>query len=160
MKGSAQLNGIGRDFWRPRFGVLWLSAALVIGSAGCGNLDRFSSPTTYPVKGKVLLPDGKPLTTGRIRFISTETALTFGAPIGSDGTYTVKSGTREGAPAGNYKVRIEIDEMSLPRAKGRQGQRSVQLPFANKFTDEDTSELTATVKPDENSNNFEFKLTK
>jgi hypothetical protein len=160
MKGSARLSGIGRDFWRVRLGVLWLSAALVIGSAGCGNLDRFSLPTSYPVKGKVLLPDGKPLTSGRIMFISTESGLTFGGTIGSDGTYTVKSGTREGAPQGNYKVRIEIDETSLPQAKGRKGQRSVQLPFANKYTDEDASQLTATVKPDENSNNFEFKLMK
>ena len=143
-----------------RSGGLSLSVTLAIGSAGCGSLDRFSLPPSYPVKGKVLLPDGKPLTSGRIMFVSTERALTFGGTIGPDGTFTVKSGTREGAPQGNYKVRIEIDETSLPQAKGRKGQRSAQLPFANKYTDEDASQLTATVKPDENSNNFEFKLTK
>ena len=132
----------------------WRSVRAVVGQ------ESFRLPTTYPVKGKVLLPDGKPLTSGRIMFISTETGLTFGGTIGSDGTYIVKSGTREGAPAGNYKVRIEIDETSLPQAKARKGQRSTQLPFDNKYTDEDASQLTATVKPDENSNNFEFKLTK
>jgi hypothetical protein len=158
MKGSARLSGIGRVFWRPRLGGLWLSAAMVIGSAGCG--ESFRLPTTYPVKGKVLLPDGQPLTSGRIMLISQESGLTFGGTISADGTYTVKSGTREGAPAGNYKVRIEIDETSLPQAKGRKGQRSARLPFDNKYTDEDASQLTATVKPDESSNNFEFKLTK
>jgi hypothetical protein len=152
------LSGIGRAFWRVRFGVLPLSVALVIGSGGCG--ESFHLPTCYPVKGKVLLPDGKPLTSGRIMFVSIESGLTFGATIGSDGTYTVKSSTREGAPQGNYKVRVEIDETSLPQAKGRKGQRSAQLPFDTKYTDEDASQLTATVKPDENSNNFEFRLTK
>jgi hypothetical protein len=160
MKGSARMSPIGRDFWSARISVLSLSAAVAIASGGCGIRDNFSLPTTYAVKGKVLLPDGKPLTSGRIMFISKESGLTFAGTIGSDGTYTVKSAAREGAPAGNYKVRIEIDETSLPHAKGGKGQRSVQLPFGNKYTDEDTSELTASVKPDETSNNFEFKLTK
>ncbi len=158
MVGSRHANGTRRDFWRLRFGLLSLSAAWAIASAGCG--DRYGAPTSYPVKGTVLRPDGKPLTSGRIMFVSKESGLTYGGTIGSDGTYTVKSGAREGAPAGNYKVRIEIDETSLPHAKVGKGQRSVQLPFANKYTDEDTSELTASVKPDDSSNNFEFKLAK
>ncbi len=147
-----------RAVWGVRFGVLPFLAALVIGSAGCG--ESFHLPTCYPVKGTVLLPDGKPLASGRIMFVSKESGLTFGGTIASDGTYIVKSDSREGAPEGNYKVRVEIDEISLPQAKGRKGQRSTQLPFASKYTDEDASQLTAAVKPDGTSNNFEFKLTK
>jgi hypothetical protein len=157
MAGSTQVNGHRRKFWRRRFAVLSLSAALAIGSGGCG--DRYSVPTSFPVKGTVLLPDGKPLTSGRVMFVSKESGMTFGGTIGADGTYTVKSDARVGAPEGNYKVRIEIDETSLPQAKGAKDRRSGQLPFANKYTDEDASQLTAIVKPDDN-NNFEFKLTK
>jgi hypothetical protein len=158
MKGNTHVNWNERDFRRLRFGLLSLFAALVIGSGGCG--ERYSAPTSYPVTGKVLLPDGKPLTSGRIMFVSKETGLTFGGTIGSDGTYIVKSDARDGAPQGNYKVRIEIDETSLRQVKGPKGQRSGQLPFASKYTDEDASQLTASVKADEKSNNFEFKLTK
>jgi hypothetical protein len=151
------MRGNGRELWRLRFPVLSLSVALAIGSSGCG--DRYTAPTSYPVKGTVLLPDGKPLTSGRIMFVSKESGMTFGGPIGADGTYTVKSDARVGAPEGNYKVRIEIDETSLPQAKGAKGRRSGQLPFASKYSDEDSSQLTAIVKPD-GSNNFEFKLAK
>jgi hypothetical protein len=158
MEGNNQVSRIGRGIWHLRFRVLWLSAAMLIGSGGCG--DHYSLPTTYPVTGKVLLPDGKPLTSGRIMFVSKESGLTFGGPIGSDGTYTLKTDARDGAPEGNYKVRVEIDETSMPHANAVKGKRSLQLPFANKFTDEDASQLTATVKPDQSSNQFEFKLTK
>ena len=155
---SSHANGTGRISRVFGLACSSLSAALAI---GVWRLWRsLQSPTSYPVKGKVLLPDGKPLTSGRIMFVSNASGLTFGGTIGADGTYALKSDAREGAPEGNYKVRIEIDETSLPQAKGRKGQRSAQLPFDNKYTDKDASQLTATVKPDENSNNFEFKLTK
>jgi hypothetical protein len=92
-------------------------------------------------------------------FVSPEKGLTFGGSIGPDGSFLVKTGAREGAPAANYQVRIEVEEASLPRAKSQPTRRSARLPFPQKYADEDTSKLTATVKADE-SNNFEFKLTK
>ena len=123
--------------------------------AGCGE-NGFTSGPAYPVSGKILLPDGKPLTMGRIMFVSTERGLTYGGVIGADGTFTLKSD----APAGEYKVRVEVDETSLPQSKGGKGQKGAQFPFAKKYTDEDASKLTATVKPDATSNHFEYKLTK
>jgi hypothetical protein len=130
----------------------WL-VAIGLGLAGCG--ENYGSATTYPVKGTVLLPDGKPLSSGKVTLVSDETALSYSGTIGSDGGFVVKNGLREGAPAGNYKVRVEVEETSLPKAKKG---RPLRLPFPPRYADEDTSKLTASVKPGDNS--FEFKLLK
>jgi hypothetical protein len=144
------------DECRARGGVWFRRAWLVaigLGLAGCG--ENFGSATTYPVKGTVLLPDGKPLAAGKVTLVSDETALSYTGAVGSDGGFVVKNGSREGAPAGNYKVRIEVEETSLP--KGKKG-KPARLPFPPRYADEDTSKLTASVKPGDNS--FEFKLLK
>jgi hypothetical protein len=130
----------------------WVIAAVVMAVAGCGQ-GSFRSGPDYPVKGKVLLADGKPLRSGRVVFVSSETALSYMGPIGDDGGFELKQGDRVGAPAGNYKVRIEIDETSLPKSRGK----SSNLPFSAKYRDEDASKLTATVKAD-TASPFEFNL--
>ncbi len=132
---------------------LWLVAAVGIAVAGCGQ-GSFRSGPDYPVKGKVLLADGKPLRSGRVVFVSSQTALSYAGPIGDDGGFELKQGDRVGAPAGDYKVRVEIDETSLPKSHGK----SSNLPFPAKYRDEDTSKLTATVKA-EPENPFEFRLS-
>ena len=75
-------------------------------------------------------------------FVSSETALSYVGQIGDDGGFELKQGDRVGAPAGNYKVRIEIDETSLPKRSGK----SSNLPFPPRYLDEDVSKLAATVK--------------
>jgi Carboxypeptidase regulatory-like domain len=114
--------------------------------------------TVYPVTGKVLQADGKPLPTGRVTFVAVKDALTSSATIGNDGGFTVKGSIGDGLPAGEYKVRIEIDESALPTVKGKIT-RTAPLPFPDKYTDEDTSGLTATVRAGE-PNNFTFNLTR
>ena len=47
-------------------------------------------------------------------------------------------------------VRIEPDYESLPKTPGRVVGPAKNLPFPSKYTDEDGSGLTATVKPQEN----------
>ena len=132
---------------------LWLVAAVGMAVAGCGQ-GSFKYGPDYPVKGKVLLANGKPLRSGRVIFVSSQTALSYAGPIGDDGKFEVKQGDRVGAPAGDYKVRVEIDETSLPKGSGK----SPILPFPAKYRDEDVSKLAATVKTD-SENVFEFKLT-
>ncbi len=111
----------------------------------------------YPVKGKVVLEDGKPLTSCRIVFVATGSSVSMPAPIENDGTFNIKGNLGDGLPEGDYKIRIEIDESKLPAgsSKAKRG-----LPFPQIYTDEDSSKLTATVTSDAASNNFEFKLTK
>jgi hypothetical protein len=143
-----------------RRAVLVLSAWVMLTLAGCES-NPMASLTLYPVKGRVLLPDGKPLTSGRIVFVAAKSTVTSTATIESDGSFVVKGSTGDGLPEGDYRVRLEVDESKLRPAAGKPGQAMpTALPFPAKYADEDSSELTATVKPDSSSNNFEFKLTK
>src|SRR4051794_19717171 len=105
-----------RNFLRWRR-VDRLTVVIAAVLAGCSG-NTLSSMSAYPVKGKVVLADGKPLTSGRVVFVNPDKALEFDGPVGSDGSYTVKSDLGEGAPEGSYKVRIEIDAADKPQGIG------------------------------------------
>ena len=70
---------------------LWLVAAVGMAVAGCGQ-GSFKYGPDYPVKGKVLLADGKPLRSGRVVFVSSQTALSYAGPIGDDGKFRSETG--------------------------------------------------------------------
>jgi len=136
--------------------ALWfLPFCIVLAIAGCDS-NSLVGAKVYPVKGKVLLPDGKPLTSGQIVFLATQSTVTSTANIESDGGFTFKGSAGDGLPEGDYKVRIEPGSAGVV-VKGRTAPQG-KLPFDGKFTDEDSSGLTATVTSDESKNNFEFKL--
>jgi hypothetical protein len=128
-----------------------LIAAFSVLATGCQESNPLTGAKLYPVKGKVLLADGKPLTTGSVVFVATKSTVTSTADIESDGTYSVKGG---GLPEGEYRVRIEAPATKASNRKAPTG----TLPYAAMYLDEDSSKLTATVTPDEGKNNFEFKL--
>jgi hypothetical protein len=130
-----------------------LSITAVFALAGCGGESNpLSGLKVYPTKGTVTLPDGKPLTTGKVVFVATKSTITAPAKIESDGSFTFKGGANgDGLPEGEYKVRLE--------AEGPTGTKKGVPPFPTKYIDEDSSDLTATVKPGESGNNFEFTLT-
>ncbi len=112
---------------------------------GCGEketwLPQVSDPA-YPVKGKVLLPGGRPLSAGRVEFYPVkEPGLLAQGEIRADGSFELH--TRQdgdGAVPGDYKVRILVPEKREYRK------------LAN-YRDEDGSKLTATVKPESNTLN-------
>jgi hypothetical protein len=133
-----------------RVGVLGLVIALS-SLAGCGSNDAApSSMKTYPVKGKVVLGDGKPLTSGVVVFASPEKGMEFEAPLEADGAFSVKSSYGDGAPEGAYKIRIQADVTKPGEAKGRGRRVATNLPYPAKYGDETTSGLTAVVKPSDN----------
>ena len=81
--------------------------------------------TVYPVTGKVLLADGKPLTTGRVEFIPVKGGMPAAGDIGPDGSFSLKTGNgQEGAPAGDYKVRLEPTTLSAKKAG-----KALSFPF-------------------------------
>jgi len=133
-----------------RAGFLGLAVALATLVAGCGDPD--AAPTamkTYPVKGKVVLADGKPLASGVIVFANAEKGMEFEAPLGADGAFQIKSSYGDGAPEGSYKIRIQADVTKPGEAK--KGRRTAaNLPYPPKYGDETTSGLTAVVKPSDN----------
>jgi hypothetical protein len=143
--------------------VFGLLLALGLGSTalpGCGDPNATSRQTLYPVKGKVVLADGNPLSNGRVVFFS-EKGIEIDGTVTKDGTFTLSSSLGEGAPEGKYKVRVEPDATGQSGSSKKSSSRRTATwtaPYAARFSDESTSGLAETVKPGDN--NFEFKLSK
>jgi hypothetical protein len=139
-QGSRVDRRLSRTGWMR---TAFLAAAT--GLFGCGNGDSLPKLQVFEVKGQVLLADGKPLPSGWISFVPKGgLPITPSAKIAADGSFSlVTGGSGEGAPTGDYKVRIEAPELrSDPKT------RKTILP--NKYTDEDSSGIVVTVLPKEN----------
>ena len=76
--------------------------------------------------GQGAAADGKPLSSGIISFVPKgDLPSTPSAQIGSDGTFSVVTGgSGEGAPSGEYKVRIEAPELASIRRPKKKSVRS------------------------------------
>ena len=126
----------------------WLAAAALAtaGAAGCGESRPDVGVPTYPVQGKVALANGDPLTSGIVYFVSDdEKSPPVSGTVNPDGSFTMMTdGVAAGAPAGEYKVRVQIDP-DAP-ATGTSPKKRGAPPFPAKYTKESTSGLTATVK--------------
>ena len=141
-----------------RFKKIWISTTFAalgpcLAAAGCGGdpAGGTRNEALYAVKGQVLLPNGKPLTGGTVVFVanSGQDAAPRG-PIDSSGNFALKTRDNDGAPAGDYKVRIEPDASIM---KGKGGKLDpAALPFPAKYADTDgDTGLTATVKAEPNT---------
>jgi hypothetical protein len=90
-------------------GIVGLIVAACSGLSGCGNSDSLPVLAVHNVKGKVLLASGKPLSGGWIYFVpkAGHLPVTPSGAIGPDGAFSlVTGGSGEGAPPGDYKVRL------------------------------------------------------
>lgn len=127
----------------------WFSLAVLAGLCGCGGgSDSPQVVKVFPVKGKVELADGKPLNGGHIYFVPKGGLTTSDGVIGADGTFSLSTGASgEGAPPGEYKVRVEHDDVVKTATKKGAGKKP---PYPPKYADEDGSGLTATVKAEPN----------
>jgi hypothetical protein len=128
---------------RPGRPIARLGAALVwVTLAGCG--DEKWAPVikdaAFPVKGKVLLPGGRPLAAGRIEFHPVqELGLLAHGAIASDGTFALRTRQAgDGAIPGTYKVRIMLPERR-------------EFTRLARYRDEDSSRLTVTVRAEPNN---------
>jgi hypothetical protein len=121
-----------------------LVAVALAAAAGCEHSDSLPSYAVYEVTGQVLLANGKPLDTGRVFFVPKgDLPLTPSGEVGSDGTFSVVTGgSGAGAPAGDYKLRIEAIQYQSPK------NRKPIIP--PKYADEDSSGLIVTVRPEPN----------
>jgi hypothetical protein len=122
-----------------------LLTAILAALAGCHGSDSLPNYQVYEVTGRVLLSDGKPLGSGWISFVSKgDLPVTPSGQISQDGTFSlVTGGSGKGAPAGDYKVRVESPEL-----QGGGKSRKALFPF--KYTDEDSSGIVVTVRPQAN----------
>jgi hypothetical protein len=119
-----------------------LTWVVLAGLTGCGTKEVWIPEVTeaaFPTKGKVLLPGGSPLKSGRVELIPVrEPGRIAIGEIAPDGTFALK--TREpgdGAVPGEYKVRIMIPEKAEFRKLAR-------------YRDEDGSLLKVTIKAEPN----------
>jgi hypothetical protein len=119
--------------------AVWLAVILT----GCGG-STFSAPTTYEVKGRVVLSNGKPLSEGRVTFVAADGLLPEASgEIQPDGAFSLSTRVPgDGAAPGNYKVRIE------PAAS--KNRRAMRPGFPVKYVDEDSSGLVVTVRSESN----------
>ncbi|MEO6809709.1 MAG: hypothetical protein ABI353_11410 [Isosphaeraceae bacterium] len=122
--------------------VAWAPALLLGALTGCGNSDAGAPVTTHRVKGKVVLPDGTPLTEGTVTFVPTaEPGRQAASRVEPDGTFTLTTVyPGDGAAEGTYKVRIDT---TLTAPGPRRGMTRFLVP--PKYQDEDRSGLRITV---------------
>ena len=140
-------------------GLVAAVAALICGCRGSDGAPRIGD--VYKVDGAVLLQGGKPLSGGRIYFVRKDGSITSEGKIGSDGRFNLQTGTEDGAPEGDYKVRVEPEDASLLSGANlgkRVAKGGKRLPFSIKYLDEDSSGLIAKVEP--RANRFEPFLLK
>jgi hypothetical protein len=129
----------------PRGVAASLAVLSLLGTARCGGPGPYTG-ALYPVTGRVLLADGTPLTGGSVQFIPTRGGLPASGKIAADGTFSLKSKSRDGAAPGEYKVRIEPSSELLVR----KGRTAPKLPFASKYREYDgNTGLTATISAGE-----------
>lgn len=120
-------------------------ATIALWATGCGETRPEVDVATYPTRGKVVLADGKPLTSGVVVFVpSGEKTPPISGVLDADGAFNLMTdGVVAGAPAGDYQVRVDLDPDSSaagpPRKRGG-------MPFPAKYNKESTSGLTATIK--------------
>src|SRR5271165_6725616 len=140
-KVSVRRTALGRAL-----GIVAAAGLMISGLSGCGE-PTYPTPTLHPVKGQILLSDGKPLTSGHVVLVSNQD-VEFPGKVESDGRFSIKSGAGDGAPEGEYTVRIEPEPQ--PGTAGRAKRGAANLPFPARYASETTSDLKVTVKPGEN----------
>jgi len=154
----------------PRFVVAFtLVVAFALGLGGCGK-----GETRYPVSGRVILGNG-PLTAGQVTFVPDEgkgnklKAAPSGM-IGSDGSYSLSTDGKTGAPAGWYKVVIatSIPGMGAP-APSASSDRSKPAPLNPvaggvqidpKYTDAMKTDLTKEVVASPSAGAYDITIPK
>jgi hypothetical protein len=114
---------------------------LCLVAGGCGGPGPYSGPL-YPVNGRALLADGKPLAGGMVQFIPSRRGLPATGKIAEDGSFSLRSRSGEGAAPGEYKIRVEPSGSWLVK----KGRMAPKLPFAAKYREYDgNTGLTATI---------------
>lgn len=132
-----------------RYCVFTVFLGMMVLVAGCSSNTK--------VTGKVTFEDGTPLTTGEVRFNSSN--FTASGKIQSDGTYTMGSlSEKDGVPKGNYKVSVYV--VDSPDVKP--GADLTKLPppkpiIAKEFMSPETSGLECKV---DGKTTFDIKVKK
>lgn len=134
--------------------VTWSSAVValvLLSAAGCRDDGKVS---VYPVQGKVTL-NGAPLEGATVQFFTNDESLRVpGVPIpagttDAGGVFQLSAyGKADGAPAGDY--RVTINQMQVTNDAEDPEQMTSVDRLKGRYSNPDSSGLTATVKEDDN----------
>jgi len=129
---------------------LWLAALALV---GCGD----SGPKVYPVQGKVSLMDGTPIIYGHVILQPDKKQGNLSMEICQgtiqDGSYTIMTGARPGAPLGAYTVAIEAAKEVDPN-----NPYFTEWLADEKYIDPTRSKLTLVVIEKPEPGRYDFKL--
>lgn len=135
-----------------------IALLLAVVAPGCTSED---GPELIPVSGKVLL-DGSPLSGAGVSYRPDATRGNTAPylPAGTtdpEGNYILTTAARPGAPPGWYTV---VVTPPVPPMAGGEAPKAAPPPFAAKYTDEGTSDLSIEVKEGASPSDYELRLTK
>jgi len=128
--------------------LLFVALSTLICTQGCGT----RGPKTYPVSGKVVFPDGAPLTTGGVVLCESMAAKgtqpNARGAIRSDGTFRLSTfGESDGALAGKHRAVVRAKRDAADFLERNIIPRPVIDP---RFEDYEKSGLQFTVQPGNN----------
>jgi hypothetical protein len=135
---------------RPSFplpGRRWLVLLAAVACASCSKGDVLN-----PVQGKILDTKGQPLEGAVVTFHPKGAAksIKLVLPVGrsgADGTFTLTTGDKEGAPAGEYTVTVICpEEKKLPKGKISTAPPESKDRFEGAYANPGSSRLQAQVK--------------
>ncbi len=114
------------------------------------------------VSGKVTFT-GKPVAEGAITFTSTGSGQSATIPLRPDGSYTARLGERDGLPVGEYRVYIRPPVLTQEQRAAKhhqsaagEGRPKTYPMIPQKYRSEATSELSVTVKEEDNVFGFDM----
>lgn len=110
--------------------------------SGCGGGLQSS------VTGTVTL-DGKPVNRGNVTFIPVKDGVTAYGTIGSDGSYSINTGSNTGVVPGDYIVLVVVNGDIPPAVAGKAPEPPKPLS-PPKYAIKETSDLKATIKSGSN----------
>jgi hypothetical protein len=129
------------SFHSGRRTILAAAIVLIITSNGCGE----KQPTTYPVKGRVIFSDGKPVMLGTVELLSKAGTMNAQGSIQPDGTFILGTfASNDGAVEGTHKAIVMQMIVSDGLARHSMDHGDPIDPLYSSYS---SSPLTAIVQP-------------
>ena len=111
-------------------------------------------PTLHPVTGTVTFADGRPVADATVEFAPTAGGPAARARLGDGGRFTLTTGEKDGAVAGEHRV-VVVQAVLMDGLPGHARHAGRQTVVAPRYRSFDDSGLRATVTAD-GGNDFGF----
>lgn len=123
-----------------------IAPATLFFMSGCG---QAGPPASAKAEGTVT-HQGKPVSTGEIYFIAADKGFAANASLTTEGKFQISTGL----PPAQYRVFLTRPRITKPPMAGEPPPEAVEFPVPDKYQSENTSGLSAEIKPGDNTVNF------